>query len=269
MPPYAWPTESDAFALVPALSLAYYLVVRRHPVERWRLACFASAMLLIVTVFATPLETLALNYLLTAHFLQNVTVAEWAPALLVLSLPPQLAGLVRVPMLPALVAWLGTYFAWHVPAAYDFALRHPHTVLHVRHATYLVAGAALWWPVFHGRHNAGAKASYLFGAFVLASPLGLLLALLPNPVYSFYEARPTVWGLSHLLDQEIAGTTMAAEQALVFFAAFTFYFLRFLKDEELAEGLPSYASNQPPSSSARTPSTPARQSSSTSSSGRA
>ena len=257
MHPYAWPTESDAFALVPALSLAYYLVVRRHRVERWRIGCFVLAMLLLVAVFATPLETLALNYLLTAHFLQNVTVAEWAPALLVLSLPPLLARRVRVPMIAALVVWLGTYFAWHVPAAYDFALRHPHSVLHIEHATYLVAGTALWWPVIHGRQNSGAKAAYLFGAFVLASPLGLLLALLPDPVYAFYEARPTVWGLSHLLDQEIAGTTMAAEQAVVFFAAFAFYFSRFLSEED-----------QPLSSSARAPSTPARQSSSTSSSGR-
>ena len=64
---------------------------------------------------------------------------------------------------------------------------------------------------------------------MLASPLGLLLALLPDTVYSFYEARPTVWGLSHILDQEIAGTTMAAEQAIVFFAAFVFYFARFLQ----------------------------------------
>jgi cytochrome c oxidase assembly factor CtaG len=262
--PYSWPTESDAFALVPALSLAYFLIVRRYSVGRWRIACFALAMLLLVAVFATPVDTLALGFLLTAHFLQNVTVAEWAPALLVLSLPPQVASRVRIPMVPALVVWLGTYFAWHVPAAYDFALRHPHSVLHVEHATYLVAGTLLWWPVIHGRHSSGTKAAYLFGAFVLASPLGLLLALLPDPVYAFYEARPTVWGLSHLLDQEIAGTTMAAEQAVVFFAAFAFYFSRFLREEE--------AASQPPSSKARTPSTPStpsRQSSSTSSSGRA
>jgi len=245
---------------VPALSLAYFLVVRRHPVARWRIGCFAGAMLLLAAVFATPLETLGLNHLLTAHFLQNVTVAEWAPALLVLSLPPQLAQRVRVPMIPALVVWLGTYFAWHVPAVYDFALRHPYSVLHLEHASYLVAGTALWWPVVHKRHSSGAKAAYLFGAFVLASPLGLLLALLPDPVYSFYEARPTVWGLSHLLDQEIAGTTMAGEQAVVFFAAFAFYFARFLREEE--------DTAQPLSSSARTPSTPARHSSSTSSSGR-
>ena len=258
MHPYAWPVESDALALVPALSVGYYLIVRRHPVSRWRIACFVLALLLLIAVFATPLETLALNHLLTAHFLQNVTVAEWAPALLVLALPPALARRVRVPMVPALVAWLGTYFAWHVPGAYDFALRHPQSVLHFEHATYLIAGTALWWPVIHGAVSSGTKAAYLFGAFVLASPLGLLLALLPDPVYGFYEARPTVWGLSHLLDQEIAGTTMAAEQAVIFFAAFAFYFSRFLDEED-----------QPLSSSSRTPSTPARQSSSTSSSGRA
>src|SRR5919199_6127776 len=102
MHPYAWPAESDAYALVPALSLAYYLVARRHPVARWRIACFAGAMLLLTAVFATPLDTLALNYLLTAHFLQNVTVAEWAPALLVLGIPPTLAQRVDVPMVAAL-----------------------------------------------------------------------------------------------------------------------------------------------------------------------
>jgi putative membrane protein len=234
--PYAWPAESDAFAAVPALSVAYYLVARRAPVGAGRVACFVLAQLLLVAVFATPLETLALNRLLTAHFLQNVAVAEWVPALLVLSLPASVARGVRVPMLPALLLWLATYFAWHVPAAYDLALRNPHTLLHAEHLSYLLAGTALWWPVARGDASWGAKAIYLFGAFMLASPLGLLLALLPSPAYAFYEARPTAWGLSHLLDQEIAGTTMAAEQAVVFFAAFAYCFARFFSDEDRAGG---------------------------------
>jgi len=267
--PYAWPIESDALTLVPAFVLGYYLVVRHRSVERWRIACFAGSLLLLVAVFATPVDTLALHFLLTAHFLQNVTVAEWAPALFVLGLPPALARRVHVPMLPALAAWLGTYFVWHIPAVYDFALRNQHTVLHAEHATYFLAGLAVWWPVIHGAYRPATKAAYLFAAFVLVSPLGLLLALLPDPVYGFYKFRPTVWGLSHLTDQEIAGTTMAAEQAVVFFAAFTYWFLRFLKNEELAGGLARYPdSAQPASSSLRTSSTPSRQISSSSSSGR-
>ncbi len=67
---------------------------------------------------------------------------------------------------------------------------------------------------------------------MLASPLGLLLALLPKPVYSFYvAARPRVFGLSPLADQEIAGMTMAAEQAIVLFLVFTYWFRRFFYEE--------------------------------------
>jgi len=237
--PYAWTWNPEALVVV-LLAVAYIAALRRYPAPRWRTACFFTAMILLLTVSVTPLHMLAMEYLLTVHLLQNVVLAEWAPALFVLALPPSLARRAHVPMLPALLLWLGTYFAWHVPAAYDFALRNPDTVLHLEHATYFVAGCALWWPVVHGQASSGAKAIYLFAAFVLASPLGLLLALVPSPAYSFYEARPTVWGLSHILDQQIAGTTMAAEQAVILFAAFTYWFLRFLKEEERAAGLARY-----------------------------
>jgi cytochrome c oxidase assembly factor CtaG len=91
--------------------------------------------------------------------------------------------------------------------------------------------------VLTGRLEAGAAAVYLFGAFVLASPLGLLLALIPNAVYDFYEPAPRVWGWSPLTDQQVAGMTMAAEEAIVFFAAFAFYFVRFMRRDEAAMDL--------------------------------
>jgi cytochrome c oxidase assembly factor CtaG len=103
----------------------------------------------------------------------------------------------------------------------------------VEHATYFVAGMLMWWPVVHGRWSDGVKALYLFAAFVAASPLGLLLALLPHPVYAFYEHAPHLW-VGHLTDQQIAGLTMAVEEAVVFFAAFAFYLARFLRHEAIA-----------------------------------
>jgi cytochrome c oxidase assembly factor CtaG len=66
---------------------------------------------------------------------------------------------------------------------------------------------------------------------VFASPLGLLLALLPKPIYHFYEHVPRVWGLSPLSDQQLAGVTMVAEQAVVFFVVFAVYARRFLREE--------------------------------------
>lgn len=212
--------------------------------ERWRIAAFAAGCLLLVATAVTPLDALT-YHLLTAHLLQNVVLAEWAPALLVLGIPPVLAAqLARLPgarifaWAPvALGLWLVTYFAWHAPAAYDAALENA-LVLHIEHICYLAAGIVLWWPVFHDvphRLSSAARALYLFVAFVLASPIGLLLALLPEPAYDWYVEGDRLWGLSPHADQQLAGVTMSVEQAIVFFAIFAVFFFRFLAEEEAPE----------------------------------
>jgi cytochrome c oxidase assembly factor CtaG len=242
--PYSWSWNPEALLVVPALTAGYFLVLRRYPATRRRIACFLGGMALVLAVTVTPVETIALHYLLSVHLLQNVVLAEWAPALVVLGIPPALAAaLPRVPAVPALLLWVVNYMAWHLPWAYDAALRNPHTLLHLEHASYFVTGLALWWPVVHSHASAGVKATYLFAAFALASPIGLLLALIPEPVYDFYVAPPgELWGLDPLLDQQIAGVTMALEQAFVFFAVFAFYFARFFKEQDAEE--PEHAADR-------------------------
>lgn len=197
---------------------------------------------MILGVSVTPIATLALHYLLSAHLLQNVALAEWAPALAVAAIPAGLTERIVAirplqPLLHPVVAlplWLLAYGVWHLPALYDAALRH-HSLLHLEHATYVATGFLLWWPVFKeapARLSAGAKSAYLFAAFVLASPLGLLLALVPSPLYDFYEEAPRIWGLDALADQQIAGVIMSVSEAVVFFAAFLVFFTRFMREEE-------------------------------------
>jgi putative membrane protein len=241
--PYAWQADVDTTVVIPALGLLYLFLVRRYGASRPRIVAYGGALVLLAVAFWTPLHHLGLHYLLTAHLLQNVILAEWAPLLAVLGVSSAMAaafGRVRAwrvlthpPV--GLLLWLVNYFAWHAPPVYDAALHHQAWLIHVEHACYFGTGILFWWPVVQDvphRLPPGRRAAYVFAAFVLASPLGLLLALLPKPVYPFYvHARPRVWGLSPLADQEIAGTTMAAEQAIVLFAAFAFWFRRFLADE--------------------------------------
>jgi cytochrome c oxidase assembly factor CtaG len=241
--PYRWSWDADALVVIPGMAAAYAIALTRFRAPRWRIVCFAFGCVLMLAVQITPLDTLALHYLLVMHLLQNVTLAEWGPLLVVLGLTPAMAReLERIPgvrtlthPLVALPLWLGAYYAWHLPWAYDAALRHQWTILHLEHATYFLAGCLLWWPVVQGQRSYGEKSVYLFAAFVLGSPLGLLLALLPNPVYDFYEDVPRLWGLSPLTDQQIAGVTMASEQAIVLFGALAFCLLRFLDEQGSAD----------------------------------
>ena len=236
--PYAWSVHGEALLAVSLLVAAHLYGTRRERVSHARLFSFWAGVALLVAAAVTPLDALSFH-LLTAHLLQNVVLAEWAPALVVFGIPPGLArdlGRLRVVALltrppVALTVWLGTYFFWHLPWVYDAALRHPLTLLHLEHGMYFAAGCLLWWPVAQDSPHAledGARALYLFAAFALASPLGLLLALVPTTVYDYYDDGG-LWGLSPLTDQQIAGVTMAVEQAIVFFAAFSYFLARFLR----------------------------------------
>jgi len=241
--PYAWQADVDTTVVIPVLALLYLFAVGRYGAPRWRIASYAASMALLAVAFWTPLHHLGLHYLLTAHLLQNVILAEWAPFFAVLGVSaPMAERLARLDAWRALTQpavalplWLGDYYAWHAPPVYDAALHHQSWLIHVEHACYFGTGLLVWWPLLHDvprRLASGRRAVYAFAAFVLASPLGLLLALLPSPAYPFYvHARPRVWGLSPLADQQIAGVTMASEQAAVFFAVFLYWFRQFLAEE--------------------------------------
>ncbi len=251
MDPYRWSWNLEALLLVPVLTAGYALTLRHYPTPWWRVACFLSAMALILAVTITPLETIAMNYLLVVHLLQNVVLAEWAPLLAVLGLAPALAAEIAVPGFVralthpavALPLWVGNYMLWHLPWLYDTALENPHTLLHLEHALYFSTGVLLWWSVVQDephRLGAGVRAGVVFAAFVLGSPIGLVIALVPDAIYDFYvDAPERLWGLSALEDQQFAGLLMAVEQSVVFFGVFAIFFLRFLAEEERREELQS------------------------------
>jgi putative membrane protein len=239
--PWSFQPAAGEIVLVLALAVAYVPLARAYGATRARVLTYAAGVALTAVALLTPLSTIALHYLLAAHLLQNVVLAEWAPLLLVIGIPPALAeragrnALWRTLTHPlvALPVWVATYAAWHVPAAYDAALRN-HALLHFEHVTYLAAGVLLWWPVVQDAPHEVAsshRAVYMFAAFLIASPISLLLTLLPEPIYAFYEEAPRLWGLSALADQEIAGVIMSASEAIVFFAAFAIFVFRFFAEE--------------------------------------
>jgi cytochrome c oxidase assembly factor CtaG len=240
--PGAWSWNAEA--VVPLALAGWYLAATRDGREPLRMISFLAGCARLVASLVTPLDTLARTYLVWAHLLQNVVLAEWAPLLLVAGIPPALAERLSAPRVVralthpfvALPVWVATYALWHIPALYDAALGRPGSLLALEHATYVIAGILFWWCVWQAdphRLSSGARAGYVVAAFVLSAPLGLVLALVPRALYGFYAHAPErVFGLSRLTDQQLGGMTMAAEQSVVFFAVFAYWFLRFLAEQE-------------------------------------
>src|SRR4051794_41637388 len=124
--PYAWQADLDTTLVVPLLALAYLFLAGRYGTTAVRAASFAASLLLLAVAFWTPVHHLGLHYLLSAHLLQNVILAEWAPLLVVLGVSPAIATAfagsatwrASTHPLVALPLWLASYFVWHVPAVY-------------------------------------------------------------------------------------------------------------------------------------------------------
>ena len=233
--------------LCAAAVYGYVRLARRERPPWWRASLFGLGIALIAASLNSPLETIAIHYLLVVHLLQNVMVADWAPPLLVLGLTPAMRATVAArggrwlvfatrPRV-ALPFWLSVWYGVHLPGFYDFALRHP-LLLNVEHGLLILAGLVFWWPVFAElpqRLSTAVRLVYLGAAYVGSAFLSLALIFSSSAFYGFYEQAPRLWGLSPEKDQNLGGILMNGEQMIVFFAALSYFLMRLLSEEEEAQ----------------------------------
>jgi putative membrane protein len=241
-----WVAEPLVTALAAVAAVCFvqgYLRLRRRGRRDhapWtRAALFTAGLALLVLPLVSPLDELADRYLLSAHMLEHVLIADAGVALILVSLRgPLLFFAVPEPVLHklghkawlrhaaawlfrpkvALIAWAAAFGLWHIPAAYDFAARHP-AVHDVEHASFIAAGVLVWAilidPAGHRRVSRGRRLGMILVLFALGTAIADVLIFSPTALYPFYAGQPhRVFGLSPLRDQQLAGLVMLVEQAL-------------------------------------------------------
>jgi cytochrome c oxidase assembly factor CtaG len=242
--PSSFTFEPLFLVLTVVAGVLYFRAARRERPPTWRIVLFSLGLLLIAGALNSPLETIAANYLLLFHLLQNVMIADWAPPLLILGLSPSMrASVARAGGKPfavltrprvALPVWLVGWYAIHLALFYDFALRHAWT-LNIEHALLIAIGFLFWWPVLADQPadiGAPVKIGYLGAAFVGSTFLGLGLTFASTPFYDFYAEAPRLWGISAEKDQNFGGILMNVEQAFVFLAAILYFVVKLIPEEE-------------------------------------
>jgi putative membrane protein len=241
-------TFEPLFVVLAIVAVALYVRAwRRAPGQAWRAWCFGAGIALVVVALNSPLGTIAIEYLVLFHLLQNVMIGDWAPPLLLLGLTAGMKDavalrggrLLEVVTRPAvaLPTWLVGWYVVHLGAVYDAAVRSPY-LLALEHVFLIAIGLVFWWPVLCDVPRSAAtltRIGYVFAAFVFSAFLGLALTFSP-PVYDYYETRPErLWGITAEQDQNLGGILMSTEQALVFFAAIVWLLIRLLREEAEAE----------------------------------
>jgi putative membrane protein len=210
----------------------------------WRLAVYLAGLFSLFLATASPLDTWD-DQLLSAHMAQHFLFMSIAPPLLLLSWPqvPLLRGLPRVfvrrmlgpffrmhwlvkvgrfltSLKPAWLLMNISYIGWHVPAAYELALRSENWH-NVEHACFFFTSILFWWPLVrpwptHQSNLRWMLLPYLLTADIVNTGLSAFLCFAGRPLYPSYVVESNPFGVSALYDQAAAGAFMWVFGSTVF-----------------------------------------------------
>lgn len=224
----------------------HYLRPAGSVFARWRQACFHLGTFLVFLAVATPLDELSEQYLFTAHMFQHVILIYPVPVLWLLGTPPWMiqpfldmdwsAPLLRFFSRPvaALLTFNLVFYAWHVPALYEWALRDGK-IHFLEHATFMAVALLQWLPLIrpiHKIHYAG-QLIYLLAGAILQFPLFFLLAFMNRCYYPTYIGAPRVIkGFTAIMDQQTGAILMKLAAMAVMFVSLVVIFGRWYYSEQ-------------------------------------
>lgn len=267
----AWlPEPLPAAALVILGSL--YAIGRRRlsqlshhlrPGELGRRRYFIGGFLALAAALASPLHPLG-EELFFLHMVQHVLLVSVAAPLLLLANPMPVILWALSPPLRArlgralsgsssairvlrfltqpLVAWWVfalNLWAWHVPVAYEAALEH-EPLHYLQHLLFFLTAVLFWWPVIgpaplRSRLSYPARMLYVFVAWLPNSLLGALITFAPLVLVPHYAARPRLWGIDVMTDQQLAGLLMWIPGDLIYATTMIILLLAILREEDRRE----------------------------------
>ena len=218
-----------------------------RPVASWRIASFVSGVLLLAAVQIGPLDTLA-DQMLVAHMVQHIVIGDICSLLVVLGITgPVIQPLLHFrPTRPlrklanplvALFLWALDLYGWHLPGAYQLAIRFD-LVHAAEHACMFWFGSLLWLALigplpkpkwFTGWGRLGYIIVVRFAGAVLAN----VLIWASSVLYPTYQTTDGAHGINPLSDQSLAGGVMMIEQIFLTTLLLGWLFYRFsVQDEE-------------------------------------
>jgi cytochrome c oxidase assembly factor CtaG len=238
---------------VPYRGRARTLAAGKRPVPGWRQACFAAGLLVLAVALSPPVGRLS-DELLVAHMAEHLLIGDIAALLIVLGLTgpviaPLLHGWIarlRVLTHPvvAVALWAVNFYAWHLPALYQAALRHE--ALHaLEHATFLGFGIAVWMgllgplpkPPWFGN---GARLVYIISVRLIGTVLANAM-IFGSLFYPYYRPSDAHWHISPIADQISAAGLMMVEESLLTIGLFCWLFLKVAREGEERQELLDFA----------------------------
>lgn len=245
----AWELNIPLIALILAAGWGYRFALRRarergyHAHPRWYTASFYAGLTTLAIALLGPLDVYS-DQLFSLHMAQHVMLIQATVPLLLLgrpvllllkALPPSRRGAILRPIvrlfktfpslhslapLVAAIIFNITIVVWHFPEMYGAALKNDfvHSVMHF---SFFGAGLLFWWGIIAPvpRKQRSRTIWVLISiviTMIVGKLLGGILTLSTDAVYSYYDSVERPWGVTVMVDQQLAGLVMILGGGLYF-----------------------------------------------------
>jgi putative membrane protein len=228
---------------------------RGYHVRAGQQACWYIGIALQAFALMGPLDPLA-DELLGAHMAQHLLLADIAvpflliglrTPMLVFFLPrPALVPLARSHWLRAVLRTLTrptvavpvyvlVLYAWHLPFAFEGALRHP-LVHALQHLSFIAIGVLVWWSALEPHHRRVHgdlwKIPYIFAVRMASMFLAMAFLFARTPLYEgFYGDSARSHGFTPVADQQLAGGLMMSLDIVIMVGSLAYFFWRAAEDD--------------------------------------
>jgi len=222
------------------------------PFSRRSAWCFAGSLVIFYLAVGSPLDQIGERFLFTAHMLQHQLLSYAASLLFLLGLEPWMvdpilgrrgirtvARFLAHPLVAGFIYIIVTSL-WHVPAAYDLALRDK-TIHVVEHLMFFGAGLFYWWPLFSPSRvlppvRYPSQILYMLYVVIGRTPVFAYVVFTPHVLYPTYEFAPRIIdNFSPMDDQLLAGSMMKIVGMSVALGAVGWSFYRWYMSKAPAE----------------------------------
>ena len=263
----AWDFSSPPAVLFLLLTSAYTIGAMRLATRSdkdgrfwYKFTASVLGLVLLATALAGPLDYYS-GDLFAAHMSQHIVIAMFAAPLLLLARPmpayiwalPRLlrvgvgtaltnSGVIikvmRILTRPsvALPLFIGTLYAWHIPAAYNQSLEDEWLHLFM-HFTMFTTAVLFWWPIIgpppiRTKLTHPQRIVYLLLAVTPTAVLAAIITLSKSVLFDFYLDSPGHFSWSPTEDQRTGGLLMWIPGNFVYLTTVTILFFRWFKEEE-------------------------------------
>ena len=241
----------EVWILVAFLTGAYIYMVRvigpkavppgQPAVSRFNIGCFIGAMVMLWVASDWPMHDIGEEYLYSAHMLQHMMLSYFLPPLVLMATPEWLLRVLvgngrfyRVVVFftkPVIAAVLfnAVVIITHIPGVVSASV--DNGPLHYSlHFAVVIFSLLMWMPVVGPfpelQMTPLGKCIYLFLQSLVPTIPAAWLTFADDAVYRTYDQPVRVWGMSVIIDQQLAGAIMKTGGGIFLWAVIIYIFFK-------------------------------------------